>query len=316
MSQPDQRKNRRRRRPIRLVSAFLVLLGLAGYFVVQYESTGGGGPHCTVDAAGTSHRMSLEQAQHAATISAVGVGKGMSDRAVVIAIATAMQESDLRNLDHGDRDSLGLFQQRPSMGWGTPEQIMDPVYSAGIFYDHLAEVRGFEQLPLTVAAQKVQRSGYPDAYAKHEAEASLMTEAFTGRAPASLTCSGPAPQRKGDPEEVRRELVQAFGAGAAPRIGAPGTAGAPGSHGQAVGSGGSTEISLAVNGQNKRRGWELAHWAVAHADELGIQRVSYDSKAWLAGLNRGAWVDKNPGKGGDDDPRNSGPADVRIFVTR
>lgn len=80
---------------------------------------------------------------------------------MTIALATALQESALRNIDYGDRDSLGLFQQRPSQGWGTPAQIMDPVYSAGVFYDRLAEVPGYSRLPLTVAAQRVQRSGFP-----------------------------------------------------------------------------------------------------------------------------------------------------------
>ncbi len=69
---------------------------------------------------------------------------------MTIALATAMQESQLRNIGHGDRDSVGLFQQRPSQGWGTFEQIQDPVYSAGRFYDHLAEVPGYSRLPLTV----------------------------------------------------------------------------------------------------------------------------------------------------------------------
>jgi hypothetical protein len=157
----------RRRRPLRTLGAVAVLLALGGYFAVQQESNGGAGaPHCTVRAAGggsgegTSYGMSPDQAANAATIAAVGTGKGLPERAVTIGLATAMQESALRNLDHGDRDSLGLFQQRPSQGWGTPEQIMDPVYSAGIFYDRLAKVRGYSRLPLTVAAQKVQLSGF------------------------------------------------------------------------------------------------------------------------------------------------------------
>ncbi|MEW5535664.1 hypothetical protein AB1328_37815, partial [Streptomyces virginiae] len=109
----------------------------------------------------------------------------------------------------GDRDSLGLFQQRPSMGWGTPEQITDPVYSAGIFYDHLVDVPGYSRLPLTVAAQKVQRSGFPQAYAKHEPDATVLTAAFAGGG--SLDCGGPAPTQPGDPAKVRAGLVRIFG---------------------------------------------------------------------------------------------------------
>src|ERR687889_1246985 len=79
-----------------------------------------------------------------------------------------MQESTLRNINYGDRDSLGLFQQRPSQGWGSPAQVLDPVYSTTIFLDKLLQVPNWDRLPVTVAAQTVQRSAFPDAYAKWE----------------------------------------------------------------------------------------------------------------------------------------------------
>ncbi|MCB5180839.1 hypothetical protein [Streptomyces antimicrobicus] len=311
MPETDQQAKRPglRRRLFRLVLALAVLSAVAGYFAVQYDSTGGGAPHCRVEANGASYSMTPEQARHSATIAAVGTDRGMPERAVTIAIATAIQESHLRNLDHGDRDSLGLFQQRPSMGWGTPQQVMDPVYAAGKFYEHLDDVRGYENMPLTVAAQEVQRSGYPDAYAKHEGDAQLLAAAFTGNAPTTLTCRGPAPQRAGDPEAVKAQLSKVFGPKLTARTGS-----AAGSHGQTVGGGDGGEVTLPV--QERRRGWELAHWAVAHASELGVQRVSYDGSAWLAGENRGAWVRKPPGGGKDADPRGAGPHEVRIFVKR
>ncbi|MEU0633367.1 hypothetical protein ABZ355_39325, partial [Streptomyces sp. NPDC005989] len=148
---------------------------------------------CTVESVdssgskGRTYRMSPEQASNAATISAVGTSRGMPERAVTIALATALQESGLRNIEHGDRDSLGLFQQRPSQGWGTAEQILDPVYSAAEFYRHLAEVPGYSRLSLTVAAQRVQHSD-SQAYAKHEPDAALLAAALTGRTPAALNC--------------------------------------------------------------------------------------------------------------------------------
>src|SRR3712207_3574887 len=89
-----------------------------------------------------------------------------------------MQESRLRNLDYGDRDSLGLFQQRPSQGWGTPGQVQDPVYAAGTFYDHLVTVPGWDSGRLTDVAQAVQRSGFPEAYQKHEGAAVELTAAL------------------------------------------------------------------------------------------------------------------------------------------
>ncbi|GEB57389.1 C40 family peptidase [Streptomyces gardneri] len=119
-----------------------------------------------------------QQVPNAKVIVATGVQKRVPARGQVIALATALQESALINLNHGDRDSLGLFQQRPSQGWGTREQIMDPVYSSGKFYDGLAKLKDWEQMPLTVAAQKVQRSGFPDAYAKHEPLATALQQAI------------------------------------------------------------------------------------------------------------------------------------------
>jgi hypothetical protein len=126
----------------------------------------------------SSETVTAEQAANAATIAEVATARGLPDRAVVIALATARQESGLRNLDHGDRDSLGLFQQRPSQGWGTPEQVRDPVYAAGEFYERLVGVPNWQTGRLTDVAQTVQRSGFPEAYQKHEAIAVALTAAL------------------------------------------------------------------------------------------------------------------------------------------
>ncbi|WBC08909.1 C40 family peptidase [Micromonospora sp. WMMA1947] len=119
-----------------------------------------------------------EQVGNAATIVAVGAEMHVPRYGWEIAVATAMQESTLRNLGHlgadNDHDSLGLFQQRPSQGWGTPEQILDPQYAARKFYEHLVEVDGWQTMPLTQAAQAVQRSAFPDAYAKWQPEAEQL----------------------------------------------------------------------------------------------------------------------------------------------
>ncbi|MGW5851594.1 hypothetical protein ACWFQ8_27230 [Streptomyces sp. NPDC055254] len=303
----------RRRRPLRAAVGLLVLMAVAGYFVVQRASNGGGAPYCTAsaavgagagsDGARQSYEMTTEQAANAATIAAVGIAKGLPDRAVTIALATAMQESSLRNIDHGDRDSLGLFQQRPSQGWGTPEQIMDPVYSAGIFYDHLVDVPGYSRLPLTVAAQKVQRSGYPQAYAKHEPDASVLTAAFGESG--SLSCSGPAPA-PGDPAKVRTELARAFGKDA--------LAGEP------DGESGAAEVSVRPKqGEGPgaaRRGRAMAHWAVARAQELGIARVSYGGQGWIGGQARGQW---RPGAAGGGTTAGAAEApgnEIRIVIAR
>ncbi len=289
----------------------MVLLAVAGYLTVQYVT--GGAPGCEVVSAEddrTAYEFTPEQAVNAATITAVGTARDLPERAVTIALATALQESALRNIDYGDRDSLGLFQQRPSQGWGTPKEIMDPAYSAAKFYDELVEVPGYTRLPLTVAAQRVQRSGFPEAYAKHETDARLLAAALTGRSAATLTCEGrPGAARAQGPDAVRAALVRDFGqdvlrsagaavdgASATPTASpARGTGGA----GATGGSDGRT-VTLPVTGSGAQerlgqRGWQLAHWAVANATSLRIERVSYAGREWTAGSTDNKWRPAEPG---------------------
>ena len=307
----------RRGRSLRFAAAFLVLLALVGYVVVQYV-TGSGAPRCTVRTAegdGPSYELTAEQAGNAATISAVGTTRGMPERAVTIALATALQESALRNIKHGDRDSLGLFQQRPSQGWGTPEQILDPVYASGKFYDHLAEVPGYSRLPLTVAAQRVQRSGFPQAYAKHEPDATLLAAALTGRASATLTCGTKNGGQGGDPAQVRAELARSFGPGTLPKNGSGrGRGGDVDAREVSVPvratAGGGDEEAGNPGGQGggggdagARRGWELAHWAVARADELRIDEVSYGGRVWSADKSDEGWRTSGTAERGTENVR-------------
>lgn len=115
--------------------------------------------------------MTVEQADNAATIAGVGSALGMPDHAVTVALATALQESGLRNLSGGDRDSAGLFQQRPSQGWGTYAQVIDLVHAAEAFYQRLRSVADWRTLSVTEAAQVVQHSAGPGAYAQWESQA-------------------------------------------------------------------------------------------------------------------------------------------------
>ncbi|MFD1660219.1 C40 family peptidase [Streptomyces caeni] len=142
----------------------------------QVKSILGGGKGDSVSIAGLSDPA--EQIPHAKTIVATGIALKVPARGQVIALATALQESGLRNLSYGDRDSLGLFQQRPSQGWGAAKEIRDPVYAATQFYTHLLKVDGWQQLTVAQAAQAVQRSGYPDAYAKWEDLATALQSAI------------------------------------------------------------------------------------------------------------------------------------------
>ncbi|MGW2137671.1 C40 family peptidase [Streptomyces sp. NPDC001773] len=122
--------------------------------------------------------LPAEQVPNAQTIVAAGLSLDVPTKGQIIALATAMQESRLRNLNYGDRDSLGLFQQRPSQGWGSAEQIRDPVYASEQFYKHLLKVSGWQQMTVTQAAQAVQKSGLPDAYAQWENLATALQAAI------------------------------------------------------------------------------------------------------------------------------------------
>ncbi|MCK2239775.1 MULTISPECIES: C40 family peptidase [unclassified Crossiella] len=171
----------------------VLLLG-AGAITVLHAVFGtgtGGGLNCSapgVTASGAAGYGS-EQMANAATIVAVGKQMQIPQHGWVVAIATAMTESGLRNLNYGDRDSLGLFQQRPSQGWGSPAQIMDPIYSATKFYQHLIAVDGWQRMSVTTAAQTVQRSGFPDRYANFEQAAREVVGAVHG-IPCTTTGTG------------------------------------------------------------------------------------------------------------------------------
>ena len=190
----------RRRRQVALVialTAALALLccggGTAAFFLDGLAGDSGSntfafgcGKATLVDPNGKLPRpgeLSEEQTRNAAIVIGVGQKMGVPPRGWVIAIATALQESRLVNLgnlgSHNDHDSLGLFQQRPSQGWGTPEQILDPAYASRRFYEKLLTVHGWQTMALTDAAQAVQRSAYPDAYAKHEPLATLVVNLLT-----------------------------------------------------------------------------------------------------------------------------------------
>lgn len=135
----------------------------------------------------TFENLKTTQVNNAKIIYSVAAQRRLPHRAGIVAIATALQESTLRNLDTAvDHDSLGLFQQRPSQGWGTPAQVLDPVHASNFFYDRLVRVANWQTLPVTQAAQRVQRSAYPNAYAKWEPLATQLADQFATEQPAVL----------------------------------------------------------------------------------------------------------------------------------
>ena len=174
-----------------LVVALVLVAGAAVAGLTALRDRGATPPvpgqqRCVATSGDRSVALDLEQARLTSIIVGLSVRRRLAPRAASIAMATVYQETGIRNLDYGDRDSLGLFQQRPSQGWGTPAQVQDPVYAAGKFYDGLVQVPGWETGRLTEVAQEVQRSGFPEAYQKHQAMAEELTAALTDD---TLTCT-------------------------------------------------------------------------------------------------------------------------------
>jgi hypothetical protein len=257
---------------------------------------------CTAEVGDVTVRIDTEQAENAALIAAVGVRRGLPARAVSIALATAFQESKLRNIDYGDRDSVGLFQQRPSQGWGSPDQLLDPYFSTNAFYDALVEVDGYQELRITEAAQRVQRSGFPEAYEEHAEGARALASALTGWSPGGFSCVVDEPEVSAQQptgtgltpraERVRAAVEEAFGDLPLGGFSPDGVA-----NGHMEGSthydGRAVDIFVRpVSQANNRRGWAIAQYLVAHADRLGLQHVIFDDRIWSSGRrSESGWRD-------------------------
>jgi hypothetical protein len=231
-----------------------------------------GQQRCVATANNKMAVVDLEQAHFASIIAGVSVRRGLSPRAASIALATAYQETGIRNLTYGDRDSVGLFQQRPSQGWGTKQQLMDPSYAAGRFYDALVKIKDWETEDINNVAQKVQRSGYPEAYNDHEADARVLASALTGQSPAGFSCldrTGAA----GDVKELRRSLQRTFG--------------------NLDDSADGSVITIRARGD--RRAWAYAHYAVANASLYGVTTVKIERQSWQTqDFNIPDWQEASP----------------------
>jgi len=154
--------------------------------------------------------FSQEQVRNARIIIGVGREMGMSTRDIHIGLMTAMQESTLRNLRHGDRDSQGLFQQRPSQGWGTVQQVTDPRYASKKFFNALKGVDNRDSMRMTEAAQAVQRSAFPEAYAKWKDPTAKLLGKYknTGNVSAPTTFYGPNAQGMEDANAAALQDMQ------------------------------------------------------------------------------------------------------------
>ncbi len=228
--------------------------------------------YCVAEVGETRAQIDIEQARWTTLMAAISQRRGLPPRATTIAIATAFQESKIHNIDYGDRDSVGLFQQRPSQGWGTREQILDARYSIRRFYSGLEKVKGYEQMSITDAAQRVQRSAFPGAYAQHEDYARALASSLRGYSPAAFSCRI-NPVAGGRPGAVADDVKHAFG--------------------DIAMDVGERTVRLPLTGRApdvEARGWGLAHYAVGNATRLKVSSVAFDGHVWTAEHSPDDWV--------------------------
>jgi hypothetical protein len=231
-----------------------------------------GQQRCVATANNKSAVVDLDQAHFASIIAGVSVRRGLPPRAASIALATAYQETGIRNLDYGDRDSVGLFQQRPSQGWGTKKQLMDPNYAAGQFYDALVKIKNWETDDINDVAQKVQRSGHPEAYNDHEADARVLASALTGQSAAGFSCLDRT-GTVGDVKGLRRTMQRTFGNLDDSADGAV----------------------ITIRASSERRAWAYAHFAVANASLYGVTTVKIGDRLWQTqDFNLPDWQEASP----------------------
>jgi len=271
----------RRSRPLRVaaISIVLVVLAATGAYLAYH--------HVTVTSSGCradgrqAAGLDPEQGAIAATIAGVADARRLPSRAVTIAYAAAMQESKLRNLPYGDLDSVGVFQQRPSEGWGTRRQLADPVYATGKFFDALVRVPDYLRIPVYKAAQDVQHSADGSAYRNHQRLAASMSDAFTGGRPHAVWCwFAPGSSHSPHVTTVRHQLVRTFG---------PLDVRLSGEH-QTTVAAASSDPAAEVRVRHRAAGWAVASWLVTHARVYGISHVSYAGYQWSKTAGRQGWT--------------------------
>jgi hypothetical protein len=247
-----------------------VIVVLGGYIAYQRLQPLLSGSGCTAASGGKDIPLGTGQAGIAATIAGVAQREALPARAVTVAYAAALQESKLQDLTYGDRDSVGVFQQRPSEGWGPRRELENPVYATSKFFGALVKVPRYRRIPVYQAAQDVQHSADGFAYAQYGSMAAQMTVAFTGQDPHAVWCwyarkiSGTART-----DAASTELAQTFGPQRARARADPG---------------------LIVQVTGARRGWVIAAWLVSHAQQYRISYVAYAGYRWTAADGTRGWA--------------------------
>ena len=234
-------------------------------------------PGCQAGTGVAAIQLDTGQAAMAATIAGVAVRHRLPRQAVTIAFAAALQESQLQNLRYGDRDSVGVFQQRPSQGWGTTAELEDPVYASTKFFAALVRVPGYANMPVDQAAQDVQHSADGSAYEQWAQVAALLAGYFTGTSPGGVSCWY-SPAGNTDLAGALSQLTQTFGPQGTDdvlvRITTDRSA---------------QKKKVAVVHVQRDGAWTVAGWLVAHAQQYGISQIRYAGYVWDAGNGSMGW---------------------------
>lgn len=262
------------KRVTRATMVLAVLLTVGGYIALRHSVPVLEPASCDVAGAGQPVSLQVGQAGIAATIAGVAQHRALPTYAVTVALATALQESKLTNLRSGDLDSVGVFQQRPSEGWGPAQQLEDPVYATGKFFAALSRVHGYQVMPVDQAAQAVQHSADGDAYAQYSVVAGRLSAAFTGQRPHAVWCWYPGPAARPQLTVAKRALDHAFGPLQMHAASDPG---------------------VSVRVAPGAAGWAVAAWLVSHAGAYGIRDISYGGYQWATSHATSGWTKVAPG---------------------
>ena len=262
----------------------IAALAISKLMHVHFPAPVGSG--CAVHGDRFAVTLDTGQASIAATIAGVATHRAMPVRAVTIAYSAALQESDLEDLSYGDRDSVGVFQQRPSEGWGTRRQLLDPVYASTRFFVALAAVPHYQQIRVFKAAQAVQHSADGLAYSQYGPQGADMAWGFSGQRPRAVWCwYGSGISGHSRLSAAGTQLQRTFGRLAISRAGDP---------------------VARVRVRRSSVGWAVAAWLVSHASRFEIRQVSYQGYQWTAAHGRKGWIAR---------PRQRPAAAARLGVT-
>jgi hypothetical protein len=262
------------KRVTRATMVLALLLTVGGYIALRHSVPVLEPASCDVAGPGQPVSLQVGQAGIAATIAGVAQQRALPAYAVTVALATALQESKLTNLRSGDLDSVGVFQQRPSQGWGPAHQLEDPVYATGKFFAALSRVRGYQVMPVDQAAQAVQHSADGAAYAQYSVVAGRLSAAFTGQRPHAVWCWYPGPSARPRLAVASKALAHAFGPLQMHTASDPG---------------------VSVRVAPGAAGWAVAAWLVSHAGAYGLRDISYGGYQWASSHATSGWTKAAPG---------------------